>query len=93
MQSQKPCVPNGYNMVQKLRGRIQIKMYFNRARAAWCIWGPKAKISYLVSYIKLLLININHVEFKKKKKLTKLWCGRLIVVSKRVMSVVNLVEN
>ena len=31
------------------------------AGAAWCIWGPKAKINYLVSYIKLLLINMNHV--------------------------------
>ena len=26
------------------------------------------KISCLVSYVKLLLINMNHVEFKKKKK-------------------------
>ena len=68
--------------------------------------GPKAKINYLVSYIKLLLVNMNHLEFffffglKKfinTKKFDKtfyiFWCDRLIVVSKRVMSVVNLVEN
>ena len=30
---------------------------------AWCIWGPKAKIDYLVLDAKLLLININYVEF------------------------------
>ena len=29
---------------------------------AWCIWGPKAKINYLVLDIKLLLININYVK-------------------------------
>ena len=25
--------------------------------------GPKAKIGYLISYIKLLLVNMNHLEF------------------------------
>ena len=43
--------------------------------------GPKAKIGYLVSYIKLLLVNMNHLEFfffffkvyKHKKNLTKLF--------------------
>ena len=67
--------------------------------------GPKAKINYLVSYIKLLLVNMNYLDFfffclKKfinAKKFDKtfyiFWCDRLIVVSKRVMSMVNLVEN
>ena len=67
--------------------------------------GPKAKINYLVSYIKLLLVNMNYLDFfffglKKfinTKKFDKTFyiflCDRLIVVSKRVMSVVNLVEN
>ena len=46
---------------------------------------------------------MNHIELKRKKKFinTKTfdktfyicWCDRLIEVSKRVMSVVNLVEN
>ena len=31
--------------------------------AAWCIWRPKAKIDYLVWDAKLLLINMNYVEF------------------------------
>ena len=49
------------------------------SRAAWCIWGPKAKIDYLVSYIKLLLVNMNHLEFffffwfKKVYKHKKIW--------------------
>ena len=30
---------------------------------AWCIWGPKAKIDHLVLDAKLLLINMNYVEF------------------------------
>ena len=37
-------------------------------RTACCIWGPKAKIDYLVLNVKLLLININYVEFLFKKK-------------------------
>ena len=31
--------------------------------AAWYIWGPKAKIDHLVWDAKLLLINMNYVEF------------------------------
>ena len=31
--------------------------------AAWCIWGPKAKIDYFVLDAKLLLINMNYIEF------------------------------
>ena len=30
---------------------------------AWCIWGPKAKIHYLILDAKFLLINMNYVEF------------------------------
>ena len=33
-----------------------------RPGVAWCIWGPKAKIDYLVLDAKLLLININYVK-------------------------------
>ena len=33
-----------------------------KSGAAWCIWGVKAKINYLVLDIKLLLININYVK-------------------------------
>ena len=36
--------------------------YFG-AGAAWYIWGPKAKINHLVWDVKLLLINMNYVEF------------------------------
>ena len=31
--------------------------------AAWCIWRLKAKIDYLVLDAKLLLINMNYVDF------------------------------
>ena len=31
--------------------------------AAWCILGLKAKIDYLILVAKLLLINMNYVEF------------------------------
>ena len=47
------------------------------AGAAWCIWGPNAKIDHLVLNAKLLLININYVKKKKfrnfidRKNLTK----------------------
>ena len=48
------------------------------AGAAWCIWGFKAKIDYLVLNTKLLLINVNYVKnflffrnFIDKKNLTK----------------------
>ena len=34
-----------------------------QAGAAWCILGPKAKIDYLILVVKLLLINMNYVEF------------------------------
>ena len=39
------------------------KYNLNLSGTAWCIWGPKAKIDYLVLDAKLLLININYVEF------------------------------
>ena len=46
--------------------------------AAWCIWGPKVKIDYLFLDAKLLLINVNYVEFflffrnfTNRKNLTK----------------------
>ena len=50
-----------------------------RLGAAWCIWGPEAKIDHLVLYAKLLLININYVKKKKfrnfidRKNLTKIF--------------------
>ena len=34
-----------------------------QAGAAWCTWGPKVKIDHLVWYAKLLLINMNYVDF------------------------------
>ena len=36
-------------------------MYFYRV--VWCIWGPKVKINCIVLDAKLLLINMNYVEF------------------------------
>ena len=71
--------------------------------AAWCILGSKAKIDHLVWDAKLLLINMNYEEFflKKKfywqKKFDKIfhtyWCGKLIVVSKTMVLVIDLDEN
>ena len=31
--------------------------------AAWCIWGPKVKIDYLILNAKLILINMNYIKF------------------------------
>ena len=61
-----------------------------------------AKIDYLVLNAKLLLINMNYVEFFLfrnfiDKKFDKIfytyWRDKLIMVSKRVVLVVNLDEN
>ena len=43
-------------------GQIKIKGGLSTG-AAWYIWGPKAKIDHLVWDVKLLLINMNYVEF------------------------------
>ena len=63
----------------------------------------KVKINYLVLDVKLLLINMNNVEnsfFKKVYRYKKFdktfyisWCSKLIVVSERVMLIVDLDEN
>ena len=61
-----------------------------------------AKIDYLVLNAKLLLINMNYIEFFLfrnfiDKKFDKIfhtyWRDKLIMVSKRVVLVVNLDEN
>ena len=80
------------------------KMVRLQTGAAWCILGPKAKIDHFVWDAKLLLINMNYVEFffflkkfYKQKKFDKIfhtcWCGKLIVVSKTMILVVGLDEN
>ena len=70
---------------------------------AWCIWGFKAKINYLVLDVKLLRINMNYIDFfflkkfYRQKKFDKIfhicWYARLIVVSKKTVLVVDLDEN
>ena len=37
--------------------------YMLKTVAAWSIWGLKVKIDYLILDAKLLLINVNYVEF------------------------------
>ena len=71
--------------------------------AAWCIWGPKVKIDYLILDAKLLLINVNYVEFflfleilqteKIWQNFSYLLYGKLIIVNKKVVLVVDLDEN
>ena len=69
--------------------------------------GLRKKIDYLVLNTKLILINMNIINFKKKKKFrnpidTKILIffftpidiyGRLIIVNKRVMLMIDLDEN
>ena len=63
---------------------------------AWCIWGPKVKTDYLLLDAKLLLINMNCIDFFFKKILKSIntqkkndknfhtcWYNRLIVVNKK----------
>ena len=78
-------------------------LYVWTSGAAWSIWGPKAKIDHLVWDAKLLLINMNYVELKKKKKIYRqkkfdkifnnCCCSKLIIISKTMVLVVNLDEN
>ena len=49
-----------FNVLQSLANEL---FHMLLSGAAWCIWGPKEKIDYHVLYAKLLLININYVEF------------------------------
>ena len=66
-----------HNIISKVPERIHkiLPIYQNDnwvalyLGAAWCIWGPKAKIDHLVWDTKLLLINMNYVEFFFKKKI------------------------
>ena len=54
-------------------GKVKVEIYFftlskvvmqlSDFKGGRCIWGLKAKTDYLILDTKLLLINMNHVEF------------------------------
>ena len=57
--SHNACHSTYGEIIQYLSGSCHLfvipvkNFYLFKTGAAWCIWGPKAKIGYLVSYIKL----------------------------------------
>ena len=57
---------SNYHITNTITNKVQAfvhEVHSSPTGAAWCIWGPKAKIDYLVLDVKLLLINMNYVEF------------------------------